>query len=408
MSTEETKEVKIPQELIEEADSKFDALPGSYDKEKVQELKNAFIAEKLGKNPPVSSSNAVEEDPQDVPGDGDGKDPGKPAGPDDEKQAASSVKGGGGEEPWFAPKKIEYSNVEDVIKDFNTRGNLDINDINDFQKVLEQHNTIKKENESLKQERDSLKDYEKVWETLPDDLFELNNLALRGEDYRKKMRGFVSGRMDYSKSFSDYTTEQVLEAFYPGKFSKQDLEDAKDKDNAIGRAVSIALDEAKSKFDSEKSQFQKSNTGYRDKYNKLISEQAEAYKRSVSSAVSAFESNPSFAEYPVEKKKEIVSLIENGPEAISELFFDTEGKLKKDAPEWLFYALNGKDALEWARQHYSKIGASKATEEILTRDADKPPTTHGGRTAVNPEVEEVEQRKKRVLPNIGKKGNPFK
>lgn len=284
-----------------------------------------------------------------------------------------------------AKEKIE--NIETLFKVAKENTGFDINNMDDFSKLFVDYSNIKKENETLKSpvyKSDVINEFVDV---LPDELYGLiqtwsNNGNLDG-DYRSEMKKIVGSKIDYSKDFSDFSTKDVINAYFPDKFSDKDWEDYQDKDSdnneIISKSINLAKDIAKEKFENDKKVIKDNTKSYREKYNKMIAEQQELLEKSVDKASGYL--NKFGNDFPEKQKQEIVNQAKDGQAFILNLYFNPDGSWKEDAFVNLMYAKHGKEAIETAKKIIAKRTETKVNQEILSRGNDSPTTPKGSQTS---------------------------
>ena len=281
---------------------------------------------------------------------------------------------------------IEIKTIDDLINATKKLADIDVDNIEQFAEIIVDYSKLREENKKYNSNDYKGNIINEFMDVLPDELFGLiqtwsNNGELDG-DYRNEMKKIVDTYVDYTKEFSDYPKQDMLNLYFPGKFSAKDMEDYRDEDSdnheAIKRSVDLALDVAKEKHEKNRDIKNKNMESYKEKYNKMLSEQQSKFDQSVESAISYLDKNGK--DFPSTQKSEIINAVKNNHSFILDMYFNPDGSLKEDSLINLIYAKHGKEAIDVAKKLIAKKVEQKVNTDILTRGNDAPPTPRGSQS----------------------------
>jgi len=258
--------------------------------------------------------------------------------------------------PFFGGKKVIEVKKEEKKDELKVENLEELNTqlkekfgIEDISSLSEQISTWKEKEKSLGEISEKLTNAEKLFESMPSDLYQLVQLHVSGEDWKK---GLANPSLNFEKRIEDYKDKELIDVLYPGQVTDEDWEEYHDEDGdgRVKKMVGVLLDQAKSRFTETKKQ--------RDEMAKAAIENAkkeqERYERSVeisskklSSQIEGIDSN---------YIKSIEDQLKT-PGGIAELFFDKDGVLKEDAALAFAMAKDGYTLLD----QYKKV-IQKQTE----------------------------------------------
>jgi len=209
-------------------------------------------------------------------------------------------------------------------------------------------------------------------EGMPDILYRPVMACFQDEDWEGILSDNTT-KLDFTKGVDTYSDEELLTAYWPGEFSKEEISAYKDDpDEKESREVRSHVKLAKTQFGKDTKVYHKTRTDLVKKAkNKKI-----ALSTSAKSSVASFKA--SFPKVDVSSLKQVENVLHSGDSrTILNLFIDTEGNYKAGAAEMLWYAMNAKDELSEKQEVIETQSAN--TKDLVIRST-KTPKTHGAKT----------------------------
>ena len=288
---------------------------------------------------------------------------------------------------------VEIKDVESLIKTFSEKTSIDIKDINDFNKVLTQFGELKEKEKRLAEVEDKAEYFDALFTGMPDELFIAVDKYANNEDYKTFLKSKLDSKFDYSLPFKRHSITNVLDAYYPGDFTKEEIDEfEKDGDD---KSIKIALKTAEEKYAND----QKNNVESKDKYVEKQKKSQDAYREKLKlSAEVSFETFRADNNFSPKVKKTVKELMSDGVESINSLLFEKDGTWKKEAAEKLAYVLYGKDVIDYAKAIVSRRAESKANEDIITRGHDQPGKNNSGASNKSLEEEQALKAARELIP----------
>lgn len=235
------------------------------------------------------------------------------------------------------------------------------------------------------------KDYNQIVDFLnsaPEEIIESLKKFELGQDYTEPFAG--KPRFDFNKSADKQDIKTLVNHYYPGKFTEEDL-----KDENPSELLQMAMDTSKDKFIAEK----QAHDVKRAQVTERATSQLKAQNLSIQSSVIRLKQ--AFPEAEEDSIKEVQSVFEGGPNNVLSFFYNNDGTVKPEAAEMFLMAKYGKEEIERMMDISSHITETKINEDLITRGADtrKPVKTAG----VIDKISEAEQEKIRELDRIAGK-----
>lgn len=241
----------------------------------------------------------------------------------------------------FGGKKVIGGKVEvdmndpKSIQDFVNK-TLGIDSIEKFPSLV---NGWRKDAQARSEAEKARSEAENLFTSLPSQLQNAIIQYNHGEDW---MAGIVkSGSVDYSKNIDQYSSEQLVNAFYPGKFSREEWDAYRDKTDEnkhlVGR-IDDAIEMAKKEFKNNKSTID--NT--RAQRLNMAEQRLNAMNTSMPRSEQLF--SQTFPDAKPSVLDGLKKTISDG--GVNQLFFNNDGSVKEDALVKLAYAEMGPDLFE--------------------------------------------------------------
>lgn len=215
------------------------------------------------------------------------------------------------------------------------------------------------DSQALKAASDENAGYKKLVDEMPDVIYEALQEWGKGGDWASKLKIGIPV-FNFSKSFADQK-EAVVNHFFPGKFTTQEINDSADT------IAQNAVDVAKAKFDMEK-------TGLENKRALTLEEaerKANSRKASVDSSVNVLKE--SFPDFNPRHLSDVTKMLLSGD--VNKVFFKSDGTLKPEAAKMLALALYGEQEITGRVNSAKRKAGVKATNEVLMNVLDRSNTT---------------------------------
>lgn len=367
-----------------ENDFNLDAFP-SYVKEDILKAQEAL-------NKPVNEAAGKKEEPKDKGGDPKpdldkgGEDDGGGVGDGGEPEEIVPFVGKvGGKKAGVEGLKIENF---DVLGNLFSQAGVKVEKPEDLPGVVEEIKTLRSKSEGYESQIQDLSDYKTVFENLPPDLFAVVQAYLSDEDYRKQMVTVSGSFVDFTKGFGDNNMKNLIDYYYPGKFSAEDYEDIQDT-----KEFKILKETVQSKFESDKNRLEKQ----RDEYIQSRANEKKVYLDSVVKSIEKLEKSNILDQASLNEVKKVAG---SGVNGILGLFVDKNGNITPEGAERLALAMHGKRAINQLVDRASRKAVSREREEIIERgDPDK---KKKGSTPASQVPDDVKDYYNRVLPKTNR------
>lgn len=261
-----------------------------------------------------------------------------------------------GEEPVVLK---EFSDIEKYVE-----SNYGVKDVN---KALTE--IVPKWREQAQKGAESEKKYSEIMTTLDkldEDIVEIMKANLEGKDWRKVITD--APKINFNKKVEDYSKKDLVNHYFPGKFSDEDFTDS-DEEN---KSLDIAYEAAQKSFTNDKTSFDGKRAAMIENQNKQI----EAYEKSITSSVEHLQKTlPHLNELVV---KETGEALKSGAQGILSEFLNDDGTLKPDAAQKLAMARHGLEALNTYMGIATRKAETEIREEFVSKAPDKLQGQNGG------------------------------
>jgi hypothetical protein len=253
--------------------------------------------------------------------------------------------------------------LDDLFNGLVTKFGIQAKDPQEAVKKMEEAvGTWRKQASELPEYKKKADGIEKGLSALPTELQEAIQVAASGGDWKSAVNN--SKLVDFSKGLEKQEDKNLINHFFPGKFTEEQLEDIENSDDT---AISIALEAAKEKFSMLKQQ--------RDqKVQSMIKEAQDrqaAYSASIDTAFETLnESLPLFKDESA--KADVRQVLESGD--FMKLFIGNDGALKPDAAQNVLMVLKGKETIDHLTNFIRNRERSNVTEEFIERGNTKSPS----------------------------------
>jgi len=240
-------------------------------------------------------------------------------------------------------EKTGYSNLNELIESSLK-----------FKEVETQVQEVSKENEN----------YKKVFESIPSELYQSIDLFLKGQDWKTPI--ISKPNLDFSKDIDSVDEKSLVDNYLPGQFSQEEWEDygSEDADPGIKKAINLAINTAKSKFEADK----KDLDSFRTNQVELANERAQKINSSVEKSIEYLKKNIEGIDdgYIAQAKANL------NIQKINEMLFNEDGTFKEDAALKLSYAEHGHDIMKQYKNIIQHKAETNERQAILERTPNKP------------------------------------
>jgi hypothetical protein len=253
--------------------------------------------------------------------------------------------------------------LDDMFNGLVTKFGIQAKDPQEAVKKMEEAvGTWRKQASELPEYKKKAEGIEKGLGALPTELQEAIQVAASGGDWKSAVNN--TKLVDFTKPVEKQDEKNLINHFFPGKFSEEQLEDIQNSDDT---AISIALEAAKEKFSMLKQQ--------RDQKVQSMIKQAQdrqaAYSASIDTAFKTLgESLPLFKDESA--KTDVRQVLESGD--FMKLFVGDDGALKPDAAQNVLMVLKGKETIDHLTTFIRNRERSAVTEEFVERGNTKSPS----------------------------------
>lgn len=280
----------------------------------------------------------------------------------------------------------DLKNAFDYIKKVT---GVNIEKSEDFQSFVESHKGLVSEKEQLVAKTKELEYYKNVLDSMPDEMFEATRKWLADEDYRGFLKETLNDKIDFSKPFHEQSKEDVIEFYFPGQFSQDELSEEGNK------AVDFAYKQVEPKYKQDQSKFKNKDMTFRKEHEKQLKEFNEKLTKSIQKAEEHLSTIPGINE---SHTKELKSIASKGQDGVFNMFFNEDGTWKDDALEKFSY-------VKYAKQNFEKIEKilegkirTKVNSELISRGADAPRKSNSDNTDAGIMAEQIKKHIETIVP----------
>lgn len=217
----------------------------------------------------------------------------------------------------------------------------------------------RKDSQDLKEAAEQNSGYKKLFDEIPDVVYDAIQAWGKGQDWMEVLKTKTPA-FDFSKPFESQT-EKVLNQYFPGKFTAQEIQDNSDQ------IVKSAIEVAKSKFDLEKNGLE----GQRAKSLEAAENKTKALKTSVDGSVDVLKQ--SFPDFNPRQLADIRQMLLSGD--VTPVFFKKDGTYKPEAAKMLAMAVYGEQEITGKLNSEKRKAATKASNKVLMNLIERGKTT---------------------------------
>lgn len=268
---------------------------------------------------------------------------------------------------------IDIKSFDDIKKQAKTSLGIDIKDGSDFTKIFKSVAKIRKDAQKVPDLEKQINDFNEIFEKMPPELLEAAKSFFNAEPNwaDKVSKPFF----DFSKPADKQDQKKLVNHYFPGKFTDADFEE-EIKPAALDIAITASVD----KYNNEKSKVEELSAKQVRDAGIRLKAKTESISGSLTSLKKAF---PAMDAQDINTVKQI---LDSGD--ISSIFINKDGSYKPDAANRLMMALYGEEAIKTYVGKAIRKGENKATEDILSRGADKRKPSRNNGNGSNKESDE--------------------
>ncbi|MFN5416293.1 MAG: hypothetical protein ACK5B9_04490 [Flavobacteriia bacterium] len=274
-------------------------------------------------------------------------------------------------------QKEEHETKIENLEEFNShiKEQFGIEDISSLSKQIA---TWKEQEKTFGEASERLANAEKIFESMPSELFQLVQLHVNGADWKK---GLTNPSLNFDKPLDDYNEKELVDVLFPDKVSKEEWEEYHDEDGdpKVKKMIGVLVDQAKEKFTGTKKQREelaKSAVENAKKQEEAFVKSVEQSSKKLSSQIEGIDGN-----YIKSIEKELKT-----PGGISKLFFEEDGKLKEDAALAFAMAKDGFGLLEQYKKLIARQTETKVNQDLLLRGSNTPTGSKGSQSGKTQEI----------------------
>lgn len=287
----------------------------------------------------------------------------------------------------FKPKEDSIETPEEVSKFMTDQ--FGVSDVNEFKSQVEKWKGQEPEIERLTEQVNTAED---IFSRMSPELYRAVQQNLKGEEWRESLNSTPS--IDFNKDVNSIDTKALVNSMMPGKFTDEDFEEFNDEDGDMGvkKAISMAEEMSKDKFNAKKVELKNSIESEREMQNT----RTKAFDDSVSKSLDYLRGSYKGID------ESFVKGLENKikQEGIVAQFYEKDGSLKESAALALLKITPEYDNLVKSQINIAvKEARNKATQELLDRGSDTP-NMRSGSHGTKPEIGTKAQQKLKELESL--------
>lgn len=261
---------------------------------------------------------------------------------------------GGGDPAQGAQTLNSFADVQNFAKAFN----IDINEVNDFQNLLKDHDSMRRQVLDAGQYKAKLDTYERTLKSLPTEVTAILEAATTGQDYTKVIQSISQrGVFNFEKNFDGYNERELINHYNDERHTKEELDEMDEGQYKALRNM------AKTRYETDQLTYK----------NTVLEQQrttATAQKQfdvSVETSLAQLKANnPDMDVAKIQRIRSVMTA------ELHSTLFEQDNTYKPDAAEKIAMQEYGKETI-LAHEHtigdlvtkYTAAGASQATERIL-------------------------------------------
>lgn len=276
-----------------------------------------------------------------------------------------------------------FEELGDVVEYMYKQFGLKENDPDALKKHFSSIGKWRNDSQKLVDTQNKLDEAESYFAQLPEPLFNALSDYAAGNDWQESLGGKTL-KLDLNKDFSNHKLAEVVNYYFPGEYSEEDL---KGDDAVTQKAARFA----EKQYNIDKKGFEQQ----RADYERQAQVRQQNLKTSADSSVKKLKN--SFPELNANAERKIRKVL-NGGEVLN-LFYNGDGSYKEDAAEKLVLAMFGKQELDRLVKKESKKAASRATEAVVSRASDKPSSTKKQEVPVPTSEEDIKKKFSELYPS---------
>jgi hypothetical protein len=288
-------------------------------------------------------------------------------------------------------KESVLENFEQVSKEVSSILGSEVKDFGDVIKIAQQASDLKKQVETQSKDVERAQQYEELFTSLPNEVFEIVQAVVEGTYDKTKLAELSGVIIDYKKPFEEQSKEKLISKYAPHLLEDEFYMEDDDRVEKDLKTIKVI-------FEKDKAEFNKTV----DERKQRVKDSEAAYLASTKVAVESLDSIDYFKFKDVQKLR-VSKIMEKGVQGIMELYFNEDGSYKKEAAELVALNLFGKDSIKFQRELLSKKiekkVETKINEQLLSRGNDNPPSSNAGAVITGKSDEEMLEEINQLIPS---------
>lgn len=296
--------------------------------------------------------------------------------------------------PFLEPEKESkpISTIDDAVKELQELG-YEVGEDKNIASALADLKQYKEDITKKEEEIKGLKSYEEFLSKMPDDLYKIVSDYANGKDYRAVMKDLVGGLVDFSVPFDKQDVRNLIEFYYPGKYSKDEDYQALKESPIYNDLVEMV----KERYTEQRNEKIKSE----EKIENTLIQNDQKINESIEASIDFLnKSGKKFDETTTSSIKQMMA--NNGAEFVK-LFFNNDGTWKPDASLNIAKIIMHDSIVADYRKLLNKN--QKLLGDLVSRSQDQRDVI--GKPSGSHSDEEIKKQAESIVPNEAA-GNVFK
>lgn len=277
-----------------------------------------------------------------------------------------------------ATQDIQFESVEQVQSFVKEKYGVD-----DLNKLFPSADKWRNDSQELTKANGEVAKYETLFNGLPSDLYEMFQRHTKGEDYKDVILGRPN--LDFTKKENEQSGRDLVNAYFPDQFSKEDWEAYNDNEHdnhdSVKRVIDLAIPQAQKQYTTQQGEFDVTRAT-------AIKAQDDLVLLKTTSADSSVEHlTKSVPELNTQYATSLRTELLGG--GLQDLFLKEDGSFKEDALYRMMMAKDGPDIMEQMKGMLTNQIQTAERVEVLERTPAQPksePAPQGNQGEVREEL----------------------
>lgn len=235
-------------------------------------------------------------------------------------------------------------------------------------KFLADYRTSQEQTTRLSEELAQAQSVTKALESLPVNLQNAVRMAAKGEDAMAYLSSLP--KLDWDKPAAKQDAQQLLDAYFPGKVTADDIEAMKDGDDTAKDKYENYLSMAREKFEAKRQEV----VEYGKEQDRLQAEQQKKFHGSVDQALATVKATPGLATFA---NGDLRNQLLSG-DLVNKTLFNDDGTYKPEAALVILKGLNHDAIMKRMAARLGREATEKAQIDTMQRTPDTMRSRAGG------------------------------